>query len=65
MVGSYLCGRRPIWCELFQRGAEHGHSWLSRVATSKAQFNRAIGRLQDYGLVEVQGGRYSIAHVHA
>jgi tetratricopeptide (TPR) repeat protein len=49
-----------IWYELLQRGAENGPSWLLEVVRSKPRFNRAMRKLQDYGLVEVQGNRYSI-----
>jgi hypothetical protein len=51
---AYL-GNVDIWYELFKGRAEDGPFWLSQVATSRVRFNRAMGKLQDYGLVEVRG----------
>jgi tetratricopeptide (TPR) repeat protein len=54
-----------IWYEFFQRGAENGPSWLLEVVRSKPRFDRAMGKLQDYGLVEAPKKRYSMhACVH-
>jgi hypothetical protein len=56
---AYL-GNVDISYELFQAGAKDGPFWLSQMTTSRVRFNRVMGKLQDYGLVEVQGGHYSM-----
>ena len=53
-----------LWYELFQKGAESGPTWLLNVVKSKARFNKAMGKLQEYSLVEVgveaRTGQYSL-----
>jgi tetratricopeptide (TPR) repeat protein len=60
---AYL-SNHDLWYELFQKGADSGPEWLSDVVRSKPRFNKAMGKLQEYSLVEVevdaQPGQYSL-----
>jgi hypothetical protein len=51
---------QDLWYELFEKGAEFGPPWFSNVAKSKARFNRAMAKLQEYSLVEARVGYYSL-----
>jgi tetratricopeptide (TPR) repeat protein len=60
---AYL-GNGDLWYALFQKGADSGPAWLSDVVKSKPRFNKAMGKLQEYSLVEVevdaQPGQYGL-----
>ncbi|PQE31108.1 nb-arc and tpr domain protein [Rutstroemia sp. NJR-2017a WRK4] len=53
-----------LWYELFQKSADAGPLWLSNIVKSRARFNKAMSKLQEYSLVEAeteaQPGRYSL-----
>ena len=56
---AYL-SNHDLWYELFQKGSEFGPPWLSTVVKSKARFNKAMAKLQEYSLVEARVGSYSL-----
>ncbi|TEY63628.1 hypothetical protein BOTCAL_0153g00160 [Botryotinia calthae] len=53
-----------IWYELFLKVADSGPIWLSNIVKSKVRFDRAMSKLREYSLIEVetegQSGRYSL-----
>lgn len=51
---------KDIWYELIRTGADGGPAWMSRVTVNKLRFDRGMTKLQDYSLVEVTAGSYSI-----
>jgi tetratricopeptide (TPR) repeat protein len=56
---------QDIWYELLQPGRECGLPWLSEVVKSEMRFHRAMAKLHDYSLVDVQPASCSIhACVH-
>jgi tetratricopeptide (TPR) repeat protein len=62
---AYL-GNVDLWYELFRAGVETRSefdselSWWPEVMKSKARFDRAMSKLQDYSLVEIGTGSYSM-----
>ncbi|RDW91132.1 hypothetical protein BP5796_02297 [Coleophoma crateriformis] len=60
---AYL-DNHDLWYELFQKGAESMPTWLSNVVKSRPRFNKVMGKLQEYSLLEVevdaQSGQYSL-----
>ncbi|RDW58022.1 hypothetical protein BP6252_13433 [Coleophoma cylindrospora] len=60
---AYL-DNHDLWYELFQKGAESMPTWLSNVVKSRPRFNKVMGKLQEYSLLEVevdaQAGQYSL-----
>jgi tetratricopeptide (TPR) repeat protein len=62
---AYL-GNVDLWYELFRAGVETRSefdselSWWPKVMKSKARFDRAMSKLQDYSLVEIGTGSYSM-----
>ena len=56
---AYL-SNQDLWYELFQEGAESGPAWLQDVVKNKSRFNRAITKLQEYSLLKVGAGTYSL-----
>ena len=61
---AYL-DNQDLWYELFQAGASDIPAWWDELLSSRARFNRAISRLHEYSLIEVNEGRCSLhACVH-
>jgi tetratricopeptide (TPR) repeat protein len=56
---AYL-DNQDIWYDLLRRGAEAGPSWFSDVVRNKPRFNRAMAKLHDYSLIEVQTSSYGL-----
>jgi hypothetical protein len=51
---------QDIWYELLRPGRDCGLSWLFEVVKTEMRFRRAMTKLCDYSLVDVQPASYSI-----
>ncbi|KAL8888834.1 MAG: hypothetical protein Q9215_003786 [Flavoplaca cf. flavocitrina] len=61
---GYL-GNADLWYELFQKGAGSAPEWFCDITESKLRFNKAMGTLHGYSLIEAMPGHYSLhACVH-